>query len=247
MIYHGSTIPDLKVIKARESTQKGTYVYGTPNMITAAIFAIAQKTGKPYSPKLKLEPGHQSIAERFENQFASLENMKISIYIMDEKNFKPFEDETSGHSAGNDIELRAEDSQKVKGEIKIDNVLEFLKNNGVTFYEYKDREKIGIPKTDKYFVQGALNTYLWKIEGRTNEDLIRGEIYLNQFKENFPQYNELVDSLKNMILLLSEEKSKEFVKKFYNKDKDCFDNEFILKTQEDLNLTCPEKNINKKH
>lgn len=43
MIYHGSTISDLKVIKAKESTQKGVYVYGTPNMVAAAMFAIASR------------------------------------------------------------------------------------------------------------------------------------------------------------------------------------------------------------
>lgn len=204
MIYHGSTISDLKVIEAKESTQKGAYVYGTTNMVTAAMFAIVPKTGKPFPPKLYLRPDHQMMAERFENQFANLENTAVSIYILDEQNFSSFKDEVSGHSSGDDIELRTLGNQEVKAEIKIDNVLEFLRNNGVTLIEYKDREKVGIPKSDKYFVKGILTTYLWKIEGRQEEDFIRGEEFLTDMKAKFSKYNDLLDSLVIMIKKLPE-------------------------------------------
>lgn len=235
MIYHGSTIQNLKIIEPKESTQKGSYVYGTPNMITAAIFAIAQRTGKPFPPLCRLKPGHQSMAERFENQFASLENMPISIYELEEKNFKSFKDNPSGHSSGDEIELRAEGAQSIKKEIKIDNVLEFLRNNGVTLYEYKDREKVGIPKSNKYFIKGIFTTYLWKIEGRTIEDFKRGEIHLETYKKELPEFSELIDEIKNIVIKLSEEESVEFIKNIYNSETDTFNKEIIEKTKEYTN------------
>lgn len=49
MIYHGSIVPNLKVIEPKESTQKGKYVYGTPNMLYAVVFSIIQRTKKALS------------------------------------------------------------------------------------------------------------------------------------------------------------------------------------------------------
>lgn len=40
------------------------------------------------------------MVERFENQFPNLENMTVSIYMLDEKYFSSFKNEVSGHSSG---------------------------------------------------------------------------------------------------------------------------------------------------
>ena len=227
MIYHGSIVPDLKVIEAKASTQGGEYVYGTPNMVTAAIFAISGKTGKSYPPKLFLKPGKQGIAERFENQFDSLKNMSISIYILDENNFKSFTDDPLGFSSGDDIELRASGNQEVKTEIKIENVWKFLEDNGVIFTSYKDRAKVGIPKTDKYFIQGILRTYLWKLKTNEEIEIARGDFDLEVSKQNFPHYADFIEKLKNIVLSLPIDDAHEFVEKFYNTNTDSFDDFFI--------------------
>lgn len=121
--------------------------------------------------------------------------MSNSIYLLDDNNFKTFDN----HSAGDNIELRVEGPQEVKGEIKITNDLDYLKENGVIFYSYQDREKVGIPKTDKYLVQGILKTYLWKIEGREEEDFQKGDTSLITMKQEFPKYNELLEILTTLI------------------------------------------------
>lgn len=235
MIYHGSIVQNLKEITPKESTQKGEFVYGTPDIVTAVIFAVAMHSGKTFPPLIKLQPGHQVIAEKFENQIQAFNNMPVSIYVLDEKNFKSFKDEPTGHSSGDHIELRAEGIQKVKEEIKIDNALEFLKNNGVTLVEYKDREKVGIPKSDKYLIQGILKTYLWKIEGRQEEDYKRGDIFLEQTLNSFPKYKELTYDLIELIKKLPEKEAIGFVKNIYNKETDTFNKEAIKQAEIYLN------------
>lgn len=230
MIYHGSSIPNLTEIEARESTQKESYVYGTTNIVYAAIFSILQRTDKPYPLKFGFKDKAPYIAERFEGQLDSIKNIKSSIYVLDDRDFVSF----NNHSAGDSIELRANKSQKVLQEIKIDNVIDFLKKKGVIFYSYAEREKVGIPKGDKYFVKGMLKTYLWKIEGREDEDFYRGKEHIEYFKKYFPKYREFVDYLVYIINNLNEEDGVMFVEKFYNSKTDEFDKDVIRDFAEKL-------------
>lgn len=218
MIYHGSTIPNLKYIEPKESTQKGQYVYGTPNLVYAAIFSIIQKTDKPCPPKFGWPDTGIYLAERFENQFQSLQNTKVSIYILDERNFANFDN----HSAGNNIEKRAKGPQKVLQEIKIPNILDFLNQNNVTLYEYKDRAKVGIPLTDKYLPPAILKTYLWKIEGRTEEDYARGRQHIEAYGKQLPHYKGILDAYAQILNFLSDEVALQFINIIYDKEKDIF-------------------------
>lgn len=231
MIYHGSTIENLKVIEPKESTQKGEYVYGTPNILYAAVFAIIQRTGYIFPPKFGTNPENLYLAERFENQFSTLKNLSASIYVLNEENFKSFEKDPEGHSSGDDIELRASGPQVVKQEIKIRNIYEYLEKSGLTFVEYKDRAKVGIPEDNKYLVQGIFRTYLWKIEGRKEEDIHRGEMHLTSSKKQIPEYGEFIDYIKNIILKLSQKEAEIFVEKFYDKKTNNFDFDFILEVE----------------
>lgn len=228
MIYHESIQSGLKFIEPRVSTQKGAYVYGTTNMVYAAIFAVIQQTDKPFPPKFGINPSNIYLAERFENQFKSIENIKASIYVLDENNFSSFDN----HSAGDEVELRASGIQEVKKEIIIENVIDYLKENGVTFYKYKDREKVGIPKSDKYFVQGILKTYLWKIEDRDEVGLKLGNEFLDDVKGKFYKYNDLLDSFSKIIRVLSNDEANWFIDNMYDKSKDKFNMEVINQTNE---------------
>ena len=178
-IFHGSTIPNLKEIEARKSSQKGSFVYGTPNLLYAAIFSILQRTDKPFPPKFGWKNGEIYIVERFPHQFESIENIPASIYILNKENFHKFDD----HAESEDIEVRAEGNQQIVSELKIPNALEFLKKCGVKLYSYEEREKFGIPKDDKYMIGGVLKTYLWKIEDGSEEGRIQGKEQIEHVKK----------------------------------------------------------------
>ena len=165
-IYHGSTIGNIKEIEARASTQKGKYVYCTPNFVYAVIFAIISKTGSIFPLKFGGLSGNVYLAETRPNQFDYISNLSVSVYRLDDKNFFDFDN----HSAGRDVEVRANGDQKVLDEFIISNPLLFLKRLGVRFYSYDERDKAGIPLDDKYLIQGALKTYCWKIEDGNKED-----------------------------------------------------------------------------
>lgn len=232
MIYHGSVFKGLKEIVPNVSTQKGAYVYGTKNMIYAAIFAIIRCTDKPFPPKFGINPNNIYLAEKFEGQFKSIENISASIYVLDDKDFKSFDN----HSEGDDVELRADCVQEVREEIVIENVFDYLKENGVTLYKYSDREKVGIPKGDKYFVRGILKTYLWKIEDRDDDSLRNGDEFLKDIKNKFSKYNDLVDKFVEMIKVLPNNYAKYFIENIYDYNSDDFNNKVIQEMEEYIKL-----------
>ena len=234
-IFHGSTISGLKEIEARKSSQKGSYVYGTPNLLYAAIFSILQRTDKPFPPKFGWRDGELYIVERFPNQFASISNVSSSIYILDKNYFHKFDD----HSESEDIEVRAEGNQKIIDEIKIPNVLEYIKKNGVKLYSYEEREKFGIPHDDKYMVQGILKTYLWKIEDESEEGKLQGKEQIEQVKRTWGKYSDIIDSLVTIVDNLPKEERQQFVSSVYDAKNERFNQDIINRATDIM-----KKNIN---
>lgn len=244
MIYHGSPVQDLKIIKPNKSTQKGEYVYGTPNQTTAALFAAIKILIDESLPPIckSFTPNNFTIIERFENQFNILENKNISIYILDEKNFLSFTNASSGHSSGDEIEVRSKNEkepQEVKSEIKINNVLDFLQQNNVNLIKYKDRQKEGIPQSDKYIIPGVLKTYLWKIEGRQVDNFIWGNVYLKDMKERFAKFLKqtdedmnILDETTQIINNLTDKEAYELINNIYEKEKDIFNTDELEKQKE---------------
>lgn len=226
MIFHGSTISNLKEIEARKSSQKGSYVYGTPSLLYAAIFSVLQRTDKPFPPKFGWKDGEIYIIERFPNQFDSIA-VSSSIYILNKENFHRFND----HSESEDIEVRAEGNQNVSGELKVPNVLNFIKKNGVKLYSYDEREKFGIPRDDKYMVQGVLKTYLWKIEDESEEGKIQGKAQIENVKQTWGKYNDIIDGFVSIIDNLPKEERQSFVANVYDTKKEKFNTDVIHRAE----------------
>ena len=223
MIFHGSTVSNLKEIEARKSSQKGSYVYGTHSLLYAAIFSVLQRTNKPFPPKFGWKDGKIYIIERFPNQFDSIANVSSSIYILNKEIFHKFDN----HSESEDIEVRAEGNQKVNGELRIPNVLDFIKKNGVKLYSYDEREKFGIPSDDKYMVQGVLKTYLWKIEDESEEGKIQGKAQIENVKQTWWKYNDIIDGFVSIIDNLPKEERQSFVANVYDTKKEQFNTDVI--------------------
>ena len=235
MIFHGSPVSNLKEIEARESTQKGSYVYGTPNLLYAAIFSAIQQTNKPFPLKFGWRDGEIYIVERFPHQLESISNVSSSIYILNRGNFHPFDD----HSESESIEVRAEGNQKVIDELKVSNVLEFIKKNGVKLYSYDEREKFGIPRDDKYMVQGVLKTYLWKIEDESEEGRLQGKKQIENVKQTWGKYNDIIDYFVTIVDQLPKEERQSFVSNVYDVKKEKFNMDEIHRAESVI-----KKNIN---
>ena len=242
MIFHGSTISNLKEIEARKSSQKGSYVYGTPSLLYAAIFSVLQRTNKPFPPKFGWNDGEIYIIERFPNQFESIANISSSIYILNKENFHKFDD----HSESEDIEVRAEGNQKVSDELHISNVLNYKKKNGVKLYSYEERERFGIPRDDKYMVQGILKTYLWKIEDESEEGKIQGKAQIEKVKQTWGKYNDIIDDFVAIVDNLPKEERQSFVASVYDVKKEKFNTDVIHRAETIIKKNISQSNNNER-
>lgn len=216
-VYHGSPISGLKEIIARESTQQGKCVYAATELIYAVMFGGINGMLVPpkISPKLKI------MVERQLNQFDKLKNKKISVYVLDGKNFNlPREHDE-------EYERTANEDQKVIKEIIIDDVYKYLKENNVEFVEYKDRIKYGIPSNDEFYIRGILKTYLWKIKGREEKNILFGNKHIEIYCNEFPHFSEKIYYLKNIIDNLDDELASDFIENLWNNDKNDFNYEII--------------------
>ncbi len=132
-VYHSSKISGLKVLEPKISTHKKPWVYATKDIATAAMFL---GDNFDFICQTGLEP-IPFIWERFEGAFdLAYRNKAGSIYILDGTNFK--EDQTSWSG-----DLVSEQEEKVKKEIVVDNVEEFLKKlakeKKLNIYFYPDQ------------------------------------------------------------------------------------------------------------
>ena len=225
-IFHGSIVSNLKKIEARASTQKGKYVYGTPNFVYAVIFAIISKTGSIFPLKFGGLSGNIYLAETRPNQFDYVSNLRVSVYRLNDENFYDFDN----HSAGKDVEVRADGDQKVFEEIVVNNPLLFLKKLGVKLYSYDERDKAGIPLDDKYLIQGALKTYCWKIEDGTEEGFKHGKEQIELIKREWNKYNKELDLFVSIIDRLPIDKRLDFVNNVYDRENGCFNDQVINDT-----------------
>ena len=219
-LYHGSPISGLKEIIAKESTQQGKCVYAATKPIYAAIFAGVN--GMLVPPKIVgLNQEEIFMIERQPNSLDKMKNKKISIYVLDGNNFN------SPREHDKQIERTANENQKVLKEITIDDVYEHLKENNVKFIEYEDRTKYGIPSNDEYLIQGILKTYLWKIEGRKDDNILFGSKHIETYCKEFPKFKDKIIFLKNIIDNVDDNLATDFIKNLWDNDKNDFNYEII--------------------
>jgi len=145
-VYHSSKISGLKVLEPRISTHKKAWIYATKDIVTSAMFLgdnfdFICQTGIQTLPY---------IWERFKGAFELAYKDKTgSIYILDGTNFK------RGMTSWSE-DLVSENKEKVKEEIRVNNVEEYLKElankKQLDIYYYPNQPKHS-PKDKSDIVQ----------------------------------------------------------------------------------------------
>lgn len=202
-IYHGSKTEGLKELKPRESTQLGSYLYGTTNPLVALYFThrigslkmtfgISSKNGKNQFYIVERVPG-------------ALANFKkpSSLYVLDGKDFDYFNKDSFGRE-----EVRTDKVQSVVEEIKIKDTLEELKkyvdSGELNIYTY-DQKPSFIPEDDIDMLKVGFRLYLM---GGKNEDRLKKLLTL------YPQFEQEVNVLLENMMGLSIEESNKYLEIF---------------------------------
>lgn len=137
-LYHGSTIPNLKLIKPVESGHGKNYVYAVSELAFAAIFSVRKKNSLT-AKWGRNNKGTPYFCERVEGIFELLyQNKKSSIYKLESKNF--YQKKNMWKE-----EYVSEKGEPVVEEVKIKNIKEFLlkleQQRQFQLIKYKDRKK----------------------------------------------------------------------------------------------------------
>lgn len=137
-VYHGSHIPNLKVIKRNESTHKKKWVYGVYSKVVAIIFSSPMHSDLYYYLSGNGKTTKITLVERKPGMFRKIFNTSGSIYTLSSKNF--LEGQT-GWSA----EVVSNYDEKVLKEEFIPNLYDELikasKNKDIDLYLYPNRPK----------------------------------------------------------------------------------------------------------
>lgn len=153
-VYHGSYIPNLKIIKRNNSTHNQALVYATHSKIIAAIFSSKKHSDLYYSLSGNGITSKITLVERKKGMFKDIFNTKGYIYSLDKKNFQIGK---TGWSA----EVVSTCDEKVIKEEVITNIYnELIKQNkkgNIALYLYPNRPSFIpldnsdlIPKIAKY-------------------------------------------------------------------------------------------------
>ena len=86
-VYHGSHIPDLKVIKPHKSTHQQNWVYATSSKAVATIFLSNKHSDLYYYLGGNDEDNNLVLVERKKGMFKDIFNVSGSIYKLSSKNF----------------------------------------------------------------------------------------------------------------------------------------------------------------
>lgn len=228
-LYHGSPISGLKEIKVNDSTQTGKCVYAATRHIYAVIFAAIKLMNPLITPKFigvkKYEESNLMsdlrLIERQSGDLDRLKGKKVSIYVLDDKNFNlPREHDEM-------YEITSYQDAKVLEELVIEDLYEYLRKIGITMVEYKDRGKYGIPTNDDYFIVGILKTYSWKIRSGEEKEIIRANSKLDEYCEYRPDFREKLLYLKGIVDNLDDQEKDIFLENLWIKEKNDFNIDII--------------------
>ena len=228
-LYHGSPISGLKEIKVNDSTQTGRCVYAATRQIYAIIFAAIKLMNPLITPKFigvkKYEESNLMsdlcLIERQLGDLDRIKGKKVSIYVLDDKNFNlPREHDEM-------YERTSYQNVRVLEEFVIEDIYEYLRKIGITMVEYKDRGKYGIPTNDDYFIVGILKTYSWIIKSGEENEIIRANRKLDEYYEYRPDFKEKILYLKNIIDNLDDNERDFFIKNLWSNEKNDFNTDII--------------------
>lgn len=154
-VYHGSRVPNLKVISKHKSTHMKEWVYACHSKAIATIFLSKQGNDLFYSLSGDGKNYPVILVERKPDMFKKIFNCSGYIYKLDASNFK--ENET-GWSA----ELVSESDEKVLTSEYIENVYEELikldKEGLIKLYLYPNRPDY-VPKDNSDLIPKVLRWY----------------------------------------------------------------------------------------
>jgi len=135
-VYHGSNIPNLKIIKRNKSTHNKNWVYATCSKAISIIFMSSNGNDLYYNLSGDGINYPVELVERKQGMFNKIFNISGSIYKLNSKNFKS---DMTGWSA----EVVSDQDEKVLGEEHINNVMDELikldKLKKIKLYFYPDR------------------------------------------------------------------------------------------------------------
>ena len=118
-VYHGSSVPNLKIIKPRKSAHIKEWVYGSPSIAVSTIFLSPMHSDYYYHLEGDGVNYDLILVERKEGMFREIFNYNGYIYILDGTNFK------SGLT-GWTAEVVSEHEEKVIDTIYVENIYEEL-------------------------------------------------------------------------------------------------------------------------
>ena len=140
--YHGSVLPDLKVLHTNKNATHGNYGYATSSKVVATIFA--SRCGDDLVVSIFGDgKGNYSLVERIPHAFNYMYTTSGSIYTVDSSYYK---DLKTGFN-----EVLTTEDVPVIGEEKIDNMMDEINRlaseGKITLYKYPNRPN-SIPTDD---------------------------------------------------------------------------------------------------
>jgi len=187
-LYRGCKEPNLKVMYPRLVNHKRKYVYATSDIVEAIIYSVKGGNYNYTNIYGYDDNNKRCLIERKANCLEKIYNQEGRYYILDDTNFKKHEFIGVG-----DNEYISSSEVKVKEEITIPNVWEYLKElekKGVLkIYRYPSRPKI-YPKDDSDLIECAILEYL--NTNNLEEALIKLEKYHPELKERINETKKFV-------------------------------------------------------
>ena len=180
-VYHGSSVPNLKVIKPRKSTHMKEWVYASSSIAVATIFLSPMHSDYYYHLEGDGVDFELILVERKEEMFKEIFNYGGYIYKLDGTNFK------SGLT-GWTAEVVSEHEEKVIDIIYVKNIYKELiklsREGKLKLYLYPDRPSY-IPLDNSDLIPKVIR---WQEKG----------INIDKFYEIYPELEEkYLEMIKN--------------------------------------------------
>lgn len=176
-VYHGSSVPNLKIINKYKSTHMNNWVYACYSKAVATIFISKQGSDLFYSLSGDGKNNKIELVERKPGMFKNIFNCSGYIYKLDASNFK---ENQTGWSA----EVVSDSDEKVISFEYIENVYNELikldKENLIKLYLYPNRPDYVpldnsdlIPKVLRWYKNGYNLNNFYKIYPELKDELLK--------------------------------------------------------------------------
>ncbi len=174
-VYHGSSIPNLKIIKPHRSTHLENWVYATPSKAIATIFLSPINSDYYYHLSGNGITSQVVLVERKPEMFKKIFDYSGYIYKLNAKNFKSGKTNWSA-------EVVSDKEEKVVLSYYVENIYSELikldKEGLIKLYLYPNRPK-HIPKDNSDLIPKVIRWY-------------KNGINIDKFYELYPEFKDKV-------------------------------------------------------